>query len=176
METLDTRNVVYSGPKMVVCVDQVVLKNGESASRDVIVAPETVVILPILDCNVLLVRQYRHPVLEELLEVPAGRVEGNEDIISRASIELQEEVGYKPGDLVKLAEVYASPGYSTEKMHVYAALDLQKSNLPCDEDEYIQVELLPYYKALVMAKSCRFKDAKTCLALLLAQDLMATVR
>ena len=115
-----------------------------------------------------MVRQYRYAVGETLLEAPAGIVEEGEEPCETAQRELQEEVGLIAGDLRKLGEFWATPGFCNEMMHAYVARNLRHSVLDADDDENITVVAVPMAEAVDMIAAGEIRDAKTIAALLLA--------
>ncbi len=157
----------FRGRLIKVRTDQVVLPNGRRAHREVVEHPGAVAILAVTSENeVLLVRQYRHAVGDELLEIPAGKLEVGEDPGTCAARELREETGYRPGKLVPLGRFYTSPGFANEVIHVFLATGLTWSGRDTDGDEMILVDRVPVQEALRMARQGRFQDAKTLVALL----------
>jgi len=124
-------------------------------------------VLPFIsDTTVLLVKQYRYPIDEILIEVPAGRIDEGEDPLHTAQRELQEETHYKAEKLRPLGVLYPSPGFCTEKVYLYTAHNLIKSPLPKDLGEVIELIELPFSQALEMVKMGDITDAKTAFALL----------
>ena len=173
-QQLSSRSV-FEGRIVSVRVDEVRLAGDGSAVREVVDHRPAVVIVPIDDTGqVLLVKQYRYAVQETLLEAPAGIVEEGEDPNDTAQRELQEEVGRMSGDLRKLGEFWATPGFCNELMHAYVARDLTLSELEADEDEDITVVEVPMADALDMIATGKIRDAKTIAALLLAHHLGQT--
>ena len=168
-EKLSSRSV-FEGRVVSVRVDEVRLADGGSAVREVVDHRPAVVIVPLDERGrVLMVRQYRYAVGETLLEAPAGIVEEGEHPDDTAQRELQEEVGRIAGDLRKLGEFWATPGFCNEMMHAYVARDLRHSVLDADDDEDITVVPVPMAEALDMIASGKIRDAKTIAALLLAR-------
>ena len=170
--TIETRRI-YEGRIINVRVDTVRMPSGATATREIVEHSHAVCIVPVdEDGNVVLVRQYRKPAEEALLEAPAGGVdegEVSEDAVLR---ELQEEIGYTAGNLVHLSSFWVAPGWATEYMHAYLATELTPSRLEADEDENIEVVRLPFDQALAMFKTGEIKDGKTIAAMLLAQPLL----
>ena len=167
-EKLSSRSV-FEGRVVSVRVDEVRLPGGGSAVREVVDHRPAVVIVPLDECDrVIMVRQYRYAVGETLLEAPAGIVEEGEEPCETAQRELQEEVGLIAGDLRKLGEFWATPGFCNEMMHAYVARDLRHSVLDADDDENITVVAVPMAEAVDMIASGKIRDAKTIAALLLA--------
>ena len=173
-QQLSSRSL-FEGRVVSVRVDEVRLAGGGSAVREVVDHRPAVVIVPIDELGrVLMVRQYRYAVGETLLEAPAGIVEEGEDPDQTAQRELQEEVGRIAGNLRKLGEFWATPGFCNELMHAYVARDLRHSDLPADEDEDITVVPVPMAEALDMVRNGQIRDAKTIAALLLAEHAPGT--
>ena len=171
--TIESRRI-YEGSIINVRVDTVRLPNGNTATREVVEHSQAVCIVPVDENgNVVLVRQYRKPAEEDLLEVPAGGVEEGEVSEDAVLRELQEEIGYTAGKLVHLASFWVAPGWATEFMHAYLATDLTPSRLEADEDENIQVVRLPFDEALAMFETGEIKDGKTIASMLLAQRLLS---
>jgi ADP-ribose diphosphatase len=144
--------------------------NGGETKLDIVEHGGSVVLLPIdHEGNLLLVRQYRHAVGEDLLELPAGTRDGEEPFEDCAAREIREETGLEAGALQKLGEFYLVPGYSTELMAVFLATDLKENPLQPDEDEFLQIEKIPLKQAVELAEQGKIQDAKTLAALLLAR-------
>ena len=172
--TIESKRI-YEGSIINVRVDTVRLPNGNTATREVVEHSQAVCIVPIDDDgNVVLVRQYRKPAEEALLEVPAGGVEEGEVSEEAVLRELQEEIGYTAGKLVHLSSFWVAPGWATEFMHAYLATELTPSRLDPDEDEIIQVVRVPFDEAVAMFKTGEIKDGKTISSLLLAQPILHT--
>jgi ADP-ribose pyrophosphatase len=151
--------------------DTVELADGRRALREVVEHDEVVGIVP-LDAHgeVVLVRQYRLPAQEALLEIPAGGVDGNESAVEAAQRELQEETGYRAGRLERLAGFFVSPGYCTEFIHVFLATELSESVIAADDDENITLERMPLAQAVQFIHTGDIKDGKSVVGLLLAAD------
>lgn len=171
-DTIGTRRI-YEGSIINVRVDTVRMPNGITATREVVEHSHAVCIVPIDDGgNVVLVRQYRKPAEEALLEVPAGGVEEGEVSEEAVLRELQEEIGYTAGKLVHLSSFWVAPGWAEEYMHAYLATELTPSRLDADEDENILVVRVPFGEAVAMFKTGEIKDMKSVAAILLAQPLL----
>ena len=107
--------IVYDGPALSVRVDKVRKPSGAITTRDVVEHSDCIAVVPVNDeGNVLLVKQYRYPVGAALLEVPAGGIEAGEDTVDCVRRELQEEIGFIPGQVERLGGFYSAPGYGTE--------------------------------------------------------------
>ena len=151
--------------------DTVELADGRGALREIVEHDEVVGIVP-LDSHgeVVLVRQYRLPAQEALLEIPAGGVDGDESAMEAAQRELQEETGYRAGRLERLAGFFVSPGYCTEFIHVFLATELSESVMAADDDENIALERMPLARAVQLIQRGDIKDGKSIVGLLLAAD------
>ena len=164
---------IYEGHIINVRVDTVRLPSGREATREIVEHSHAVCIVPIdNDGKVVLVRQYRKPAEEALLEVPAGGVEDGEVSEEAVLRELQEEIGYTADHIEHLSSFWVAPGWATEYMHAYLATGLRESRLEADEDENIEVVRLPFDEAVAMFKTGGINDGKTIAALLLAQALL----
>ena len=170
--TIETKRI-YEGNIINVRVDTVRMRSGRDATREIVEHSHAVCIVPIdNDGNVVLVRQYRKPAEDALLEVPAGGVEDGEISEEAVLRELQEEIGYTADHLEHLSSFWVAPGWATEYMHAYLATGLRKSRLDGDEDENIEVVRLRFDEAVSMLKTGEINDGKTIAALLLAQPLL----
>lgn len=165
-----TGEVLFEGRMLRLERDIVRLPNGQEASREVIRHPGAVGIVALLDQYVLLVRQYRYPIAQETLEIPAGKLDSQEPPLDCAVRELREETGYR-GIMEHLGTFYSTPGFTDEVMHLYLARDLVWDPLKPDDDEFLDVERIPRDEAVQRAKQNEFKDAKTILGILLVQGM-----
>jgi len=161
------RKALYNGKVVDIYLDSIRLEDGNEAMREVVEHSGGVVILALLKGNVLMVRQYRHPAGQSLLELPAGKLEKNEDPAICAFRELEEETGYRPGSVRELGQFYATPGYCSEIFYLYAAENLTPATQRLDPDELLDVERVPLDDAVAACFDGRIIDAKTALALLL---------
>jgi len=119
------------------------LPGHEPITRTVVVHPGAVVILPILDhARIVLIRNYRYTVEQELWELPAGTIEADEKPIDTARRELEEETGYRAGKMTPLMVFYTSPGICTERMHAFVATRLTWVGQKLQEGEQIALEVL----------------------------------
>ena len=120
------------------------------------------------DGTVALVRQYRHPAVRYVLELPAGKLEAGERPEESAARELEEELGVVAGHMEQLSEFYTTPGFCAEKLWVFLATDLTETEQRHEADEIIEVVRLPLARALEMIASREIEDAKTIIGLMLA--------
>jgi ADP-ribose pyrophosphatase len=124
--------------------------------------------------KVVLIRQYRHATGGMIVEIPAGKREGGSETLEECvQRELAEETGFGAGRLVPLFEGFLAPGYSTEYMHFFLALDLRQAPRPADEDEYIRTMPVPFDEALRMIRDREIVDVKTALGIQMARQYLA---
>jgi len=167
METLATETI-YKGKIFDINIDSI--REGDvEYKREIVVHKGSCVVIPVFDDGtVALVRQYRHAAGKYLLEICAGTLNADEDPELGARRELEEEVGVTAGKIEKLCEFYVSPGFLTEKMHLYLATELTKTQQMLEDDEILTVERFTLPHALEMVRTGRIEDAKTIIGLTLA--------
>ena len=166
-EFIDSKKI-FEGRVFDVTVDTV-REHGQTYVRDVVRHPGSAVILPVFDDDTIaLVRQYRHPAVKYLLELPAGTLNDRERPEVGAARELEEELGLVAGRMEKLSEFFISPGFLSEKMWLYLATDLRETQQRLEADEAIEVVRLSIDRALQMITDNEIEDAKTIIGLLLA--------
>lgn len=159
---------VYEGRNINLRVDTVELPNKGYSKREVVEHPGAVAILAIDDeDNVILVKQYRKPAEEVLLELPAGKLEINEEPAVAAVRELKEETGYISKDIEFLFTYYTAPGFCDEKMHFFITRDIEKAETNFDADEFIEIVKMNKAEFVKMAEEGHIKDAKTVIAALM---------
>ena len=157
----------FEGTIMKARLDEVLLPNGRRARREVCEHVGGVGVLPVdRSGNIILVRQFRYPYDTELLEIPAGKLDhGAEDFTACGARELKEETGCTAGRIVPLGAQYPSPGFLTEVVHLFAALDLTEGEMQPDEDEFVEVVRLPIAEVEAMIARDEIRDAKTIVAM-----------
>ena len=164
-EALLSKNPVYHGKILNLRVDSVRLPSGKRTIREVVEHRPAVCIIPMInDEEVLLIRQYRYAVGEDILEIPAGLVEDDETFADAAQRELQEEIGYR-GAISEIAQLFSSPGFSEELLVFFVARDLIPSRLEPDDDEFIETVRVSVARIPEMLRSGEIKDGKTFSAL-----------
>lgn len=172
-ETLVESEQIYDGSYIGVRRETVTDANGERRTREVVLHPGAIAVVPLLaDGRVLLVRQYRHPVGLALLEVPAGTLDSvdngqTESPDEAAPRELAEETGHVAARWRKLGRFFTAPGFTTEEMHLYLATELtpiEGYGGPA-ADELLRLETLHWREALAAAQSGELRDAKTLVAI-----------
>jgi ADP-ribose pyrophosphatase len=147
--------------------DTVSLPSGRTAKREIVEHRGAVCVVPVLDDGrVVMVRQFRKPAEDALLELPAGGLNANEDPRSCAERELIEECGLQAGQLTSLFTCYLAPGYSTELMHGFLGEKLEEVNATPEEDENLEIEVYALEELLTMIDDGRIRDAKTICGLL----------
>ncbi|MGM0472060.1 MAG: NUDIX hydrolase [Bacillota bacterium] len=158
---------IYEGSIVTLRLDKVALPDSREAPREVIEHAEAVAVVPYLaeTEEVIMVRQFRYPVGEILLELPAGLVELNEDVKKSARRELEEETGYKCGALKRIGSFYTSPGFCDEKIHLYLAQDLSQHQQQLDEDEFLELVKVPLADLKEKLFTPEIVDAKTVIGL-----------
>lgn len=144
---------------------QVVLDNGEIAVREYIRHSGGVGVVPVVDGNVILIRQFRISIERELIELPAGRLEPKEEPMSCAARELEEEIGYRAKRLIPIASYFASVGNSNERMYLFLALDLKKTKRRLEADERIREVVIPLERVKEKLANQEFEDSKTIIGL-----------
>ncbi len=143
------------------------LPDGQLNHRDVIRHPGATALVAVDDeGKILLVRQYRAAAERVLREIPAGTLNPAEPPLDCAIRELQEETGYRPGKIEPLGGFFVAPGYTSEYIHLFLASDLIASELPKDEDEFIEVDHVSLEAALAMIEAGEIVDGKTIIGLL----------
>lgn len=149
--------------------------DGTWVGRDRLHLPASVVVLPVVGNDVLLVEQWRDAAGKVLLEAPAGRIEPDEEPATAAARECEEEVGLSPGSLTHLGRWFASPGISTEVMEAFVAEHLTEVPRRPDgiEEEVSTIVRRPIEDAVAAARSGELEDLKT-VAVLLAHDRRPT--
>ena len=160
------KETVFTGRMLRLDRDTVRLPNGVETTREVVRHPGAVAVLPFKGEDLLLVRQYRYPIEQLTLEIPAGKLDPGEEPLVCAERELREETGYR-GTLEFLGTFYSTPGFTDEVMHLYKATDLIWDPLTADDDEFLNVERISWSEAKEKAFSCGFNDAKTILGILM---------
>jgi len=170
-EILDTKEV-FHGTIFDVSVDTIQEGNA-TYHRDVVHHPGGAGAVAVFDdMTIALVRQYRHPAVRYLLEIPAGRIEAPELPEDCARRELEEEVGVLAGRIVKLAEFYTTPGFCEEKLWVYLATELTETQQALEGDELVEIERVSFSRAIEMISDGEIEDAKTIIGIMLAAKVV----
>jgi ADP-ribose pyrophosphatase len=163
---LHARKEIYRGRIVNLIVDSITTGSGVDTIREVLQHPGGAAVVPLLpDKTVLLVRQFRYPMGEYLLELPAGKIDNQEPPEQTAARELAEEVGFRAGTLEKIAEFYSTPGFCDELLHVYLATDLKPVESHQDEDEEIEIEQLSLPQLKSLMDTGKIRDGKTLIGI-----------
>ena len=148
------------------------MPDGDTAMREVVEKHNASAIVPVdNDGNIIMVRQYRHPARDLVLEIPAGTFEDGEDPYECASRELEEEIGYKAEGLTYINWTYASVGICTERIYLYIADRLTRGVQKLDKDEFIDVEKYSLEDAMSMIFDGTITDSKTVMGILAYNEL-----
>jgi ADP-ribose pyrophosphatase len=166
-QILDSKEI-FRGRVFDVTIDTISEAN-KTYQRETVHHPGSAVIVPIFDDGTLaLVRQYRHPAVRYLLEVPAGTLKRGEAPEEGAARELEEELGCIAGRMEKLSEFFVTPGFCEEKMWLYLASELTETEQQLEDDEIIEIVRIPFSQALGMITTGEIEDAKTIIGIMLA--------
>ncbi len=163
------QNTIFNGKILNLRRDTALLPNGETAIREVIEHSGGVCVAAIDNAdNILLVKQFRYPYGELLLEIPAGKREAkdNADPLTCGKRELREETGAVADTYISLGELYPTPAYCNEIIYIFAAKNLTFTKQSLDKDEFLDVVKIPFPKAVEMVLNNEIKDAKTQTAIL----------
>ena len=161
-ETTAARHVIYRGRIVTLRRDDALLPNGKPCLREVVDHPGGVYIVALTDENeLLLVRQFRYPYGEVLLELPAGKLDAGEAPLAAGQRELLEETGALAGSWEDLGLFYPTPGYCAEKIYTYLARELRFEAPKPDEDEFLECERVPLAEAVRMVMAGELSDGKT---------------
>lgn len=155
------QNLLYEGKVISLYVDDVSLPNKKTAKREYVKHPGGVGILAIKDRFVYLVKQFRYPFKDIILEIPAGKLDKNEDPTHAAIREFSEEMGLEIKSLHHLGNIYPSVGYTNEIIHLYFTDDFISSKQHTDPDEFLNVVKMPINEFDKKILNNEIKDAKT---------------
>ncbi len=163
----------YEGVIVSVDLDEAQLPNGRIAKREVVRHPGGVAILPLNDDGtVTVVRQYRYPFSQVLTEIPAGKLDPGEEPRTGALRELHEEVGAQAGELIDLGTIYPSPGFCQETLCLYLARGMTYGESCPDEDEFLEMERVPFDDLVKQVMRGEIRDGKTVAAVLKTKMLL----
>ncbi len=164
---------IFEGKVIHVKLDDVELENGDKAKREIVEHPGGVCVAALTENNELLfVRQFRYPYKEIVLELPAGKLEKGQNPLENGKRELLEETGAIGAGYVTLGQLYPSPGYCGEIIHLYFCRIDHFENQQLDNDEFLNVEKIPLDKAVEMVLANEIPDSKTQVAVLKTAALL----
>lgn len=163
-----SREYIYKGKIINMRRDTALLPDGREAFREVVEHPGGVAVAALTENDeILMVRQFRYPYGEVILEIPAGKRNNREEEPEQCGRrELREETGAVAENFFSLGELYPTPGYVDEVIYIFGATDLTFGDTDPDDDEFLELERIPLEKAVEMVLSGEIKDAKTQTAVL----------
>lgn len=169
---------IYTGKVLSLDLDQVRFPDGSTGELEMIRHSGASAIVPILeleksDPEILLIRQYRYAAGGYIYEIPAGRLDANETPEDCARRELEEETGYSAARFRKLATIYTTPGFTDEKIHLFAGEGLAAGQDKREPDEFLELHFVRLSKALAMIQAGEIVDGKTIVGLFLAHPSQA---
>ena len=171
-KTIQTKTV-HKGIFLTLNSDKVLLPNGNTSTREWIKHPGAVCCIPILpDGKIGLIKQYRYAVKEQMIEIPAGKLDKNEIPEECAIRELEEEIGYKADKLTFLTNIHPAIGFTDEKMWLYLAENLVKTEQSLDSDEFLSLFPTKLEEAVEMVWKGEITDVKTIIGILWAQKII----
>lgn len=167
---INNRHLLHQGRVFDLFSENITLDNGVTTSIDILHHPGAAAIVPMADPETLIwIRQYRHAVGDYIWEIPAGTLDDGENPMACARRELIEETGFSADTWQPLGEIVPVPGYSSERIHLYLASNLNIARQNLDRDELLAVHRIPFSEALDMVFSGKVVDGKTITGLLLAK-------
>jgi len=163
-ETISTEHI-FTGKVITLQVDTVALPGNRTATREIVRHPGAAAVIALLDDKLLVVDQFRKPLDKFQLEIPAGKLDPNENPMEAAARELEEETGYRAKALKLISSFYTSPGFADECLYVYFAEQVEAGVANPDDDEDLRVEAITLEQAEAYMAEGRISDAKTVLAI-----------
>ena len=166
---------IYDGKIILVEKWRVSLPDGREAAREVVIHKGAAAIVPVdAQGMVTLVRQHRVALDTFTWEIPAGKLDSvSEDPLDCAKRELEEETGLRAANWRRLSHVITTPGFCTEQISIYLATELSQHEAHADQDEFLRLQKMPLDEAVNRVMAGEFRDAKTCLGLLMAARVLA---
>ena len=164
------REVLFRGRVFTIVRDEVRHASGYESVREVVEHAGGAVVVPLFDNgDVLLIRQFRYPVQDEIIELPAGKLDDGEDPERCAERELEEETGWRGSEFRRLTAMMTTPGFCSEVLHIYLATGLHDGEQRLEEgEESISMLRVPFREAVAMCRDGRIRDGKTVTGLMLA--------
>lgn len=164
---------IFDGVVVKLYVDDVELPNGKKAIREIVRHPGAVCVIPVDENgDVIMVKQFRYPFSEVLLEIPAGKLELGEDPLDAVKRELEEESGVVADKVEYIGTMYTTVAILDEKIHMYLATGLTYKNAHPDEEEFLEVVKIPLKELVQMVMDGKIPDSKTQIAILKADRLL----
>lgn len=175
-EEIIASKTIYEGRIIDLRIDTVKTCNAKESVREIVQHPDGVGVVAIDDKNrICLVRQYRNPFDDFILEIPAGKVEKGEDVAVAAKRELEEETGYSAEEVKYMGYAMVSPGFCNERVHIFLATGLKEGKCHFDEDEYVEQEMYDLDEAFSMVMNSTINDAKTIIGILKAKEILSNI-
>ncbi len=173
-ETCDKSTEIFKGRVLRLVKDDITLPNGRKSVREVIRHKGAVCVVPVTDKGeVVIVKQYRYPFDEVLVEIPAGKLDTVDEIpLEAAKRELHEETGAVADSIKYLGAYYGSPAILDEKIYMYLAEGLHFGEQELDDDEFVETECIPLEKLCTMIMNGEVPDGKTQAAVLRAAVML----
>ena len=172
-ETMLESKEIFNGRVIRVTVDKVQLEDGTTSTREIVHHHGGACILPVdADGSVTMVRQFRYAFGEEIWELPAGKLEADEDPFEAAKRELSEECGLTADKYTSLGEFYPTVGYDTEIIYTWVATGLHETKMHLDADEFLTPDRVPLTQAYEMVMRGEIKDGKTIAGVLKLKALL----
>ena len=163
---INKSNEIYKGKHFSFVTEDITLPNGVTSEIAMVRHPGSTAIVPLLDDHtVVLTWQYRHPIREYVIEIPAGTMEPGESPLHCAKRELEEETGFMANEFVELSHIHMLPAYSDEKIYLYLAKNLTISQQNLDEDEIIHTVKYSLDETMRLINNGRITDALTIMAI-----------
>lgn len=176
IEHMVSSETIAAGGMLTVKRDQVRLPNGNISQREYVMHPGAVVVVPLLsNGNIILEKQFRYPLHQVFIELPAGKIDAGEDILVTGQRELLEETGYSATQWHKLGHQHPCIGYSNEVIHMFLARGLTAGAHRRDDDEHLEVFEAPLADCLAMIQHGEITDGKTIVALLFAEKYLNAI-
>ena len=170
-KTLDSE-LIYEGAILNLRRDKVTIKDGRTSHREIIEHSGGVVVAAITpDGKIPLVRQYRKAAEKAILEIPAGKLEKDEDPKQAALRKLREETGYRAKTIDHITSFYSSIGYSDEILHLYIARDLEPGDTDFDDNEAIDIYEYTLDDLINMVLDGKIEDAKSIIAIFMLNSI-----
>jgi ADP-ribose pyrophosphatase len=166
--------IIHRGKVFDLRVDEIIYNSGNKGIREIAVHPGGAVVVPVKgDGKIVMITQFRYPFNKFMLEFPAGKLDKGEDPLHCAIRELEEETGYKSQNVLKLGEIYTTPGFCTEVLHLYFAKDLKPGYHKREEGEDgMEVFEFAFEEIEEKIRNGEINDAKTICAFHLAKNYL----
>ncbi len=173
IETTINEETIFKGKVFTVKVLDNQMENGKIGKREIVYHNGGAGVLALDDdYNVYLIKQFRSPFNDELIEIPAGKLDIGEDPFEAAKRELLEETGLVASEYISLGEVYPTVGFCSEKLYIYLAKGLEIRKQKLDEDEFVTILKVSFNEAVKMCYDGRIKDSKSLVAILKTKEIL----